>query len=272
MSVEAKLGNLTPLPGYLLYPDSKDKAEAYDKLPSDQARFDEGGKWWSMYDLMDYFHSGIMPEHSKTNYFEFEIDFTSPHLKVSSITDPNMVQELNSTMTNGLQSLASNVQNLISKLQVEASNKTLDISTGALLTNRRGGAKRKFKRGGDGEPLPLAGQPPAAALGTADQITALLSPANLEIECLKDIFRVKLNTWDRIFITNGKKDKLPLHSALNMPQDHEENLIDQVRAATGATGATGATAPAVGGTKTRRRKRKHIKNHKTNKRYRRHRK
>jgi hypothetical protein len=268
MSIEAKLGNLTPLPGYLLYPDSKDKAEAYDKLPSDQAKFDEGGKWWSMYDLMDYFHSGIMPEHSKSNYFEFEIDFTSPHLKVASISDPNMVQELNSTMTTGLQSLASNVQNLISKLQVEASNKTLDISTGALLTNRRGGTtKRKLKRGGDGE---LAGQPPAAGLGTADQITALLSPANLEIECLKDIFRVKLNTWDRIFITNAKKNALPLSSILNLPK--EENIIDQVKAATGATGATAATAataaPAAGGAKTRRRKhanRRKTNKHKTNK-------
>lgn len=258
MSIEAKLANLTPLPGNYLYPKDNAKAEAYDKLPSDEAKFKEGGKWWSMYDLMKYFHSGLLPEHSDANYFNFEIDFTSPHMKVAAVTDPNMVQELNSTMTTGLQTLASNVQNLISQLQVEANNATVGLTTSALTRPRIGGkgkGKGKGKRGGEGE-VPMAAAP---AISTADKIKNLLSAENLEVECLKDIYRVKLNTWDRIFVTNGKKNNLGLSDTLNLTD--EGALKTQVEA------AIAAAAPAAGGARTRKmRRRRGAKKGKTHRR------
>jgi hypothetical protein len=222
---EAKLANLTPLPGKLLFPEDSDMAKAYDALPSDAERFAQGGKWWSMYDIMKHFHSGILPEHGDSNYFEFEIDFTSPHLKVVAITDPNLLQEVNSTMTLGLQSLASKVQGLIGQLQVEASQKAMEI-TQAALNKPRGGARKKNKKGGD-TPLGMPGQPPAAPAaptGAVEQLTTLLNPNNLEAECLKDLFRIKLDTLTRIFITNAKDGRLPLASALNKPK---QSAIEQ---------------------------------------------
>ncbi len=251
---EPKISNLTPLPGYLLYPDNPTMADEYDKLPENVRLNERDGKHWSMYQLMKYFHSGMLPEHSDSNYFEFEIDFTSPHLRISSIDDPNMVQEVHSTMTIGLQSLASKIQGLIGKLQVESSTNALKISQDALNSGRRGGKNKKIKQHGgvDGDPAlapapAAAGFPPAAAppLDTAGQLTALLSPSGLESECLQDLFRVKLNTWDRIFITNGKKNNLPLSTVLNLPK--ESAVVEQVKAA--AAAAPAAAAAGVGGGK-----------------------
>lgn len=258
---EPKISNLTPLPGNLLYPDDSKLAEEYDKLPENVRLNERDGKHWSMYQLMKYFHAGILPEHSDANYFEFEIDFTSPHLRISSIDDPNLVQEVHSTMTTGLQSLASKIQGLIGKLQVESSTNALKISQEAMNRPTRGGNRKKI-RGGDtplaAPALPAAPAPaaapalpalPAAPLDTAAQLTALLSPTGLEAECLQDLFRVKLNTWDRIFITNGKKNNLPLSSVLNLPQ--ESKLVEQVKAAAANNLAAGpgAAAPGAGGGK-----------------------
>ncbi len=271
---EPKISNLTPLPGNLLYPDDTKMAEEYDKLPENVRLNERDGKHWSMYQLMKFFHSGILPEHSDANYFEFEIDFTSPHLRISSIDDPNMVQELHSTMTTGLQSLASKIQGLIGKLQVESSTKALEISQNAINSRRVGGKKNK-RGGAEGDPplaapappaapAPLAAPaPPAAPLDTAAQLTALLSPSGLEAECLQDLFRVKLNTWDRIFITNGKKNNLPLSSVLNLPK--ESKLVEEVKAA--AIAPAPAPAPGiVGGRRKTRKGRKYGKKAKTHRR------
>jgi len=266
---EPKISNLTPLPGNLLYPDDTKLAEEYDKLPENVRLNERDGKHWSMYQLMKFFHSGILPEHSDANYFEFEIDFTSPHLRISTIDDPNMVQEVHSTMTIGLQSLASKIQGLIGKLQVEASTKALEISQNAMNRPIRGGKnKKKNQYGGVEGDLapPAAGFPPAPApADTAGQLTALLSPTGLEAECLQDLFRVKLNTWDRIFITNGKKNNLPLSSVLNLQQ--ESKLVDQVKAAAAANVAAAPGAGAGGGKRYKTRKgRKYGKKAKTHRR------
>jgi len=258
MATEPKLSNLTPLPGKLLYPKDSDKAKAYDALPSDADRFAQGGKWWSMYDIMKHFHSGMLPEHSDANYFEFEIDFTSPHLKVVAITDPNILQEVNSTMTIGLQNLATKVQGLISQLQVEASQKAMEITQAALNKPRGGGKNKKNKKGGD---LPLPG---AAPPSTVDQLTTLLNPSNMEMECLKDLFRIKLDTLTRIFVTNAKDGKLPLASVLNKPDPAA--IIEQLKP---IIANAEKPDPLQGGKK--RKTRKGLKSGKKRKTHRRHR-
>ena len=266
---EPKITNLTPLPGNLLYPDNSTMADEYDKLPENVRLNERDGKHWSMYQLMKYFHSGILPEHSDSNYFEFEIDFTSPHLRIATIDDPNMVQEVHSTMTIGLQSLASKIQGLIGKLQVESSTNALQISQNAL--NRPRGGKKKQRGGVEGDLAPAAAVfPPAAAppLDTAGQLTALLNPSSLEAECLQDLFRVKLNTWDRIFITNGKKNSLPLSNILNLTK--ESTVVEQIKnaaAAPAAAAAAPAAAAAGGGKRYKTRKgRKYGKKAKTHRR------
>ena len=138
---EPRLSNLTPLPGKYLFPKDNNAASEYDKLP-DAEKFAKGGKWWSMYDLMQEFHSGIMTEQNDSNFFEFEIDFTSPHLRISTITDPNLSQEVNNTMTSGLQNLATKIQGLISKLQLEANASSQKNILDAMNRPSRGGKKK----------------------------------------------------------------------------------------------------------------------------------
>ena len=267
--IEPKLSNLTPLPGKLRYPNDSDKAKAYDALPTDQDRLNDDGKWWSMYQIMKHFHSGIVPEHNDSNYFDFEIDFTSSHLRVAGIDDPNMVSEVNSTMTNGLQSLSSKIQSLLAQIQVEAANKAMAASTAGILARPTGGRNKKKQRGGF-DPMNPGAAAAAAPVTTAQQLTDLVAPINLEKECFRDLFRIKLNTWDRIFILSAKDGKLPLASALALVKP--EDVADKVKAEIAAPPPPGEDMPIVGGRKHRKhRTRKAAKYGKKVKTHRRHR-
>jgi len=252
-----RLGPLVPLPSDYLYPDndelSSKKREEYEKLPDDSARVAKGGKWWSMFDLMKYYHSGILPEHSDTNFINFEIDFTAPELTRANFTDPNLKNEIVNSMTPGLQALSGKLTRLISDMKVSATTNVAAASTSGLL--RRGfGAdgpqgpqggkkskKNKTKKGGEGE-----------------TIEQLIDPMKLEEECLRDLFRIKLNSRNRIFVTDSKKGTLPLSSTLNLP-----NAASAITAAENAVPAaasgqliTDNNMPKLLGGKRRRKTRK----------------
>jgi hypothetical protein len=201
-----KLGPLTPLPGEYIYPNSDDKSKenlAKYNAMSDDDKLANGGKWWSMFDLMKFFHSGFLPEHSDTNFINFEIDFTSPELKRAEVTDPTLKQEVYSSMTPGLQELSSKLLRLIAEMKVAATTNVAAAQSQGLGIGRRGGSKKNRKlKGGEGETIDM-----------------LLDPMKLEEECLKDLFRIKLNSRNRIFITDSKPGKLALVDILNLPRD-----------------------------------------------------
>jgi hypothetical protein len=263
---DSRLGPLTPLPSDYLYPGKDDASEKlrkeYDALPDDTARLNKGGKWWNMYDLMKYFHSGIMPELSDVNYINYEIDFTAPELKRAASADPALANEVNSSMTPGLQALSSKIQTLISQQQLAASKAALETTTSAI-TRPRSGGKRKGKTGGANPPgaaaaadagvppgvisppaaviaaPPAAGVAPAAApvAPVQETVDSLISVANLEAECLRDLFRVKLNSNNRIFITDAsKKVPLPFKTALNLPDPTKLFLANESTAGGGGRG------------------------------------
>jgi hypothetical protein len=249
-----RLGPLTPLPGEYLYPDSDDaskkRLETYNAL-SDADKLNRGGKWWSMFDLMKYFHSGILPEHGDTNFINFEIDFTSPELKRAESTDPTLKQEVMSSMTPGLQELSSKLLKQIADMKVAATTNVAAATSQGLMGRMgmgqqpqapvQGGSKKKKTKG-----------------GAIETIEDLLNPMKLEEECLKDLFRIKLNSRNRIFITDSKKGSLALVETLHLPKAADiPDVLPDVPPAQNPP-------PAVGGRKNKTRKgRKHNKKGKT---------
>ena len=37
-------------------------------------------KWWSMHDIMKFYHSGLIPKENDANFFPYKIDLTAPEL------------------------------------------------------------------------------------------------------------------------------------------------------------------------------------------------
>jgi hypothetical protein len=227
MALQQRLSSdLTPLPADYVFPDDTASQEIYEKMsPAD--RLNNGGKWWSMYDLMKFFHSGFLPENGETNFIRYEIDLTAPELTSSKSTDPNLPNEVNSNMLNGLNKLSSEIVTKLAEVKNQATNAAAAAATSGLGLAARipvsgGGKNKKNKWGGDptppyGAPPPPYGAPPPPT-DPGSQITALVSAENLEKECLNDLFSILFNSRNRIFITDSKPGTLGLVSTLNIPK------------------------------------------------------
>ena len=247
MALQQRLSSdLTPLPADYVFPDDKESQEKYEKMsPAD--RLNNGGKWWSMYDLMKFFHSGFLPENGETNFIRYEIDLTAPELAASKSTDPNLPNEVNTNMLNGLNKLSSEIVSKLAEVKNQATNAAAAAATSGLGLAARipqgpggGGNYKKNKKGGEppygapppygtppppyGAPPPPYGAPPPGygapppPTDPGSQITALVSAENLEKECLNDLFSILFNSRNRIFITDSKPGSLGLVSTLNIPK------------------------------------------------------
>ena len=242
MALQQRLSSdLTPLPADYVFPDDTASQEIYEKMsPSD--RLNNGGKWWSMYDLMKFFHSGFLPENGETNFIRYEIDLTAPELTASKSTDPNLSTEVNTNMLNGLNKLSSPIVTKLAEVKNQATNAAAAAATSGLGLAARipqgpggGGKNKKKKWGGDdtqpppygapSPPPPYGAPPPPPGYGApppptdpGSQITALVSAENLEKECLNDLFSILFNSRNRIFITDSKPGTLGLVSTLNIPK------------------------------------------------------
>ena len=265
MALQQRLSSdLTPLPADYVFPDDTASQEIYEKMsPAD--RLNNGGKWWSMYDLMKFFHSGFLPENGETNFIRYEIDLTAPELTASKSTDPNLSTEVNTNMLNGLNKLSSQIVTKLAEVKNQATNAAAAAATSGLGLAARipqgpggGGKSKKNKWGGDdplpppygapSPPPPYGAPPPPPGYGApppptdpGSQITALVSAENLEKECLSDLFSILFNSRNRIFITDSKPGSLGLVSTLNIPKHPS------------LTAPVAVPVPVIGGLRRRRR-------------------
>jgi len=236
------LTNLTPLPAEYLYPGtddaSKKSREAYEK--SD--KLNNGGKWWSMYDLMRYFHSGFLPEEGDSNFIKFELDLTKPELKLASLLDPKLQQEIDAKINPLVQDFSSKIQDLISKMREEMTTNVAAAAAqrGAPMLMAKGGRHKRI-RGGDSD--------------TTNAINELVDPMNLKTFILNSISGLEFTSLDRIFITNSVKGQLELAPILGIKTD--ASVIElAIRDANAAANAP-ADANKVGGRRYKTRKHRH---------------
>ena len=52
-------------------------------------------KWWSLHDIMKYYHNGIIPKENEANIFAFKIDLTAPELLQNKYRDQDLVNGFN---------------------------------------------------------------------------------------------------------------------------------------------------------------------------------
>jgi len=211
------LGPLTPLPAdYLypasndsLYPDNKKFRESYANLKTDPEKLNAGGKWWSMFELMKYWHSGILPEMADSNFINFAIDFTAPALSRNS----KLKADVDTALLSGIQNLSTNINRLVSEGKLKAAQNLVEVSTAN--TANRFGVMGQPQGPGPGQPPQGQGQGQGNnGPSSLDTLESLLAPKNIENECINDFSKLLLNSTERFFITDAKKGHLALSNSL----------------------------------------------------------
>jgi len=78
-------------------PEQKMFDEIKEKNPEE---FKQRYKWWSMYDIMKFYGSGLIPKVNAANFFPFKIDLTSPELSQNKYRDADLVHGFDTAMMN----------------------------------------------------------------------------------------------------------------------------------------------------------------------------
>lgn len=217
---------------------SKDEQVVYDSVPEADRKLRY--KWWSMHDIMSYYHSGFIPLENNANIFAFRIDLTSPELLQNKYRDNGLGTGLETAMmnlndvTNAIaQTITSTREKLITQQQETTLNATI----------RRGGKKQK---GGIFELKPAITDPTFSP-------SEAFSAQKLKNECMNDLEKDIFNSRNRIFVVDGK---LPTYTppALDALQAQEKQLEEEL-----ARNANMPPPVQVGGRRKTHKKRKHTK-------------
>ena len=231
MSGVSTIGEAFLIPRDIL---SKDEQVVYDSVPEADRKLRY--KWWSMHDIMSYYHSGFIPLENNANIFAFRIDLTAPELIQNKYRDNSLSTGLETAMMNlndVTNAIAQTITSTREKLIMQQQETTLNA------TMRRGGkGKGKKQKGGIYELKPAITDP-------AFTPSEAFSAQKLKNECMNDLEKDIFNSRNRIFVVDGK---LPMYTppALDALQAQEKQLEEEL-----ARNAN-MPAPAAGGRRKRR--------------------
>ena len=193
---------------------SKDEQVVYDSVPEADRKLRY--KWWSMHDIMSYYHSGFIPLENNANIFAFRIDLTAPELIQNKYRDNGLGTGLETAMMNlndVTNAIAQTITSTREKLITQQQETTLNA------TMRRGG-KGKKQKGGIYELKPAITDP-------AFSPSEAFSAQKLKNECMNDLEKDIFNSRNRIFVVDGK---LPMYTppALDALQAQEKQLEEEL--------------------------------------------
>lgn len=240
---------------------SKDEQTVYDMVPEADRKIRY--KWWSMHDIMKYYHTGLLTLENDANIFAFRIDLTAPELTQNKYRDNGLGTGLETAMMN-LNNVTNSIAQVISATREKLITQQQETTMNA--TMRRGGKKgskkgsRKLKGGDTFEIKPNVNDP-------AFTPSEAFSAQKLKNECMNDLEKDIFNSRNRIFVVDGK---LPMYTppALDAMQNAEKQLEDEFKNNANmpqpGMPLPGMGAPiSVGGRKTRKLRHKKAKRGKT---------
>jgi hypothetical protein len=241
-------GTVTPktIPREVL---SENEQVIYDSLTP--AERDVQYKWWSMHDILNYYHAkSLFTIENEANFFNFKIDLTKPELTDMKYRDPNLVMGFTQTMDN-LNDVTTAIANRFITEKAKFAQQQQDSTMNAL-SNRRGGKKRKQKGG-------------IFNVDPNEDISLAFSKEKLREECMVDLNKDTFTSRNRIFVVDSLP--LPLYTppTLEVLKQTMEQTKAELAAQPGAL-MPGAAAPAAGGRGRRTRKSKKGRKHKTHRR------
>ena len=189
---------------------SNDEQTVYDSVPEADRKIRY--KWWSMHDIMKYYHSGFIPLENDANIFGFRIDLTAPELLQNKFRDNGLGSSLDTAMMN-LNDVTNAIAQTITSTREKLINQQQETTLNA--TMRRNGGK-KSKKGGAFEIKPAINDPAFSA-------SEAFSSQKLKNECMNDLEKDIFNSRNRIFVVDGK---LPTYNAVPLEtlKENEKQL------------------------------------------------
>ena len=169
---------------------SAEEQKYYDTLKDKPVELEKRFKWWSMHDLMEYYHSGLMTKENKSNMFSYKIDLTGPELEINSARNPQLISNLNTAMGN------------LTKVTGEISKAFVDQQSTAATSLQQSTLSAVMKKGGKNSNTNKKNKQTNKRGGAVD-IATLFSGDRLKTECLNDLVLDTFNSRDRIFIVDG---------------------------------------------------------------------
>jgi len=232
-------------------------------------------KWWSMYDIMKFYGSGLIPKVNAANFFPFKIDLTAPELLQNKYRDPDLVNGFEVAMSK-LNELSSSIADYYNQAQAKWTKETAAVTLSAATSKggKRNISKPKTKKKGK-----KGGNSPTFVVDVNKKINEVFSASVLKDQCTQALFGDVFHSRNRIFLVDnqlptytqptyeqlrGNADKLKAEKITAAAQAQA-----QAQAAPAAAPAPAAPAPApapapAGGGK-RKQKQKQKQNRKTHK-------
>lgn len=199
---------------------SKDEQAIFDSLT--QPERDIQYKWWSMHDILKYYHSGFITLENDANFFNFKIDLTKAELADMKYRDPQLVAGINQSMDN-LNDVTTAIANRFIQEKAKFAQQQQDSTMRALTPNRQQGGKKRKQKGG------------IFAVDPNEDISMAFSKDKLREECMNDLFKDTFTSRNRIFLV----DSLPLPLYTAQTAEALKQAMDQTK----AEFAQQATAP-----------------------------
>ena len=242
-------------------PEQKMFDEIKEKNPEEHA---QRYKWWSMYDIMKFYGSGLIPKANAANFFPFKIDLTAPGLLQNKYRDADLVNGFNVAM-NKLTNVSAAITDYYNKAQSKWTTETQKATLSAATSH--GGknnkiTKKSIKKGGVGDGGIL--------VDITKPINEIFSSDALKNQCTQALYDDVFHSRNRIFLVDNQLPTYtqPTYEQLRGNADKlaaEKAALKAAPAAPAAPAAAAAAAPAAGGGKKKRKHKTQKKKVKKNK-------
>ena len=226
-------------------------------------------KWWSMYDIMKFYGSGLIPKANAANFFPFKIDLTAPGLLQNKYRDADLVNGFEVAMTK-LNEVSNSIADYYNQANANWSKQTTEVALSRPAT--RGGKYKKRnqhsdktkknnknknnKKGGDAVTFP------PIVVNINKKINEIFSGEVLKSQCTQALYGDVFHSRNRIFLVDNQ---LPTYTQATYEQlraNADKLKADKIAAKSAPAALAPAAAPAaapaqLGGRKQKTRKLKY---------------
>ena len=224
---------------------SEPEQQMFDEIKEkNPEEFNQRYKWWSMYDIMKFYGSGLIPKVNAANFFPFKIDLTSPELAQNKYRDSDLVNGFDTAMMN-LNNVTAAITDYYNNAKAawtkESAETTLRAATshgGKKTTKKNKQTKYKNKKGGQ-----IFKADPNLKINEAFSANIIKDQCTLGL--LNDVFHSR----NRIFLVDNQMPTYtqPTYEQLRGSADKliAEHAAEKMVAAAAPAAAAAPPAPAA---------------------------
>ena len=224
-------------------PEQKLFDEIKEKNPEE---FTQRYKWWSMYDIMKFYGSGLIPKVNAANFFPFKIDLTSPELSQNKFRDADLVHGFDTAMMN-LNDVTAAITDYYNNAKAEWTRESAESTLRAAIHGGKQSTRQKAKSNYKNK-TKKGGQ--TFKVDPKLKINEAFSANILKDQCTLALFGDVFHSRNRIFLVDNQLPTYnqPTYEELRGNADKliaEHAAAKMIPAAIAAAAAVPGAAPVV---------------------------